>query len=87
MMDYAPFPEQQLIALAEWHEQMAAAAKLSSTRDSNTNAAKTCREAVAAHVAVRERCLIAETQYRVEVGKKDGKETPVKGLVQPGATS
>lgn len=61
---YAPFPEQQLLDMATYNEQ----------RGGNRNApnakrharsfvnAKVCRDAVASHAAVRERCLVAETE-------------------------
>jgi hypothetical protein len=61
--DYAPFPERELMKLAELHERVAAQFKPDSTfRRLHEGRAKVCRDAVACHEALRERCLVSEME-------------------------
>ncbi len=59
----APFPESELKALAFWHDQAAATWKTDSRMQTDhLRRAKACRDALAAHVELRERCLVAEME-------------------------
>ncbi len=64
---YAPFPEQDLTSLAEHFEQLAERAMLKNALPATEagivelkRRALICRNAIAAHDALRERCLVAE---------------------------
>ncbi len=59
---YAPFPEQELAALAAYHEQIAAAEIKSKGHETwlaglHSDRAKACRDALACHDALRTRFL------------------------------
>jgi hypothetical protein len=68
--EYAPFPEQGLLALAEYHERLAAVGLTSSNKDANANAAKTCRDALAAHAEARESLLCQITDLKAQLGRR-----------------
>lgn len=66
MSDYAPFPERDLEIVAQYHEEEAAGLWRGTwAGDVHAHAAKTCRDALAAHLALRERFLLAETERRI----------------------
>ena len=62
------FPEQELVAMAEYHEKQAAHWRSGKTDgghrlgDKHAENAKTIRDAIQAHDDLRERCLIAEME-------------------------
>lgn len=55
--DYAPFPEQELAALATYHDQMAQHATTAWVKGMHEDRAKACRDAVKCHDALRTRFL------------------------------
>jgi hypothetical protein len=62
---YSPFPESELKALAFWHDQAAAVWKVDSKmHDSHLRCAAACRNALAAHDALRERFLEQSMKVR-----------------------
>lgn len=65
--DYSPFPEREMAALAFWHEQAAAVWKVDSNMHrEHLRRAADCRNAVAAHIALRERFLEQSMELRAE---------------------
>lgn len=68
--DYAPFPEQELEDVAKYHDDAASIwGEGSWAHRTHTLSAKICRDALAAHLALRERFLLAETERRAALGK------------------
>ncbi len=60
--DYSPFPEQQLLALAAFHDDVASKMQSTFLAGVHTDRANACRNAIKSQEALRERCLIAEME-------------------------
>jgi hypothetical protein len=60
---YAPFPERELIQLAEYHESVAKGfPERGYLHSLHLERAGVCRSAIKSQEALRERCLIAEME-------------------------
>lgn len=67
---YSPFPEIDLAALVGWHMQASRLWKPgSSMRLEHEARAKVCRDALASHVALRDRFLEKTAEYREALGQ------------------
>lgn len=62
--DYAPFDEQGLEALAQYHISVAGSMKSSWAKGLQIDRAAACRNAVKAQTALRDRCHLAEHNLR-----------------------
>jgi hypothetical protein len=61
--EYAPWPEDELRAVLGWHTQAARCFREGSRmRADHERRAKACANALASFDALRERCLLAETE-------------------------
>lgn len=71
---YAPFPEAELIALAEFHESVAKGHPFRSyLQHVHEERARVCRSALASHEALRERFLESETTHRIALAAQGGR--------------
>ena len=78
-MDYAPFPEEELLAMADheenigkaWSDATSTGAKL---RKEHMDRAAVCRNAIKSFNALRERMLLAEFGHRHGVPEADGSQ-------------
>ncbi len=57
MTDYKPFPEQSIAALATYHDDVAKGIQSVFLAGLHTDRATACRDAMAAHLELRERFL------------------------------
>lgn len=63
-VDYAPFPERELASLAEYHDEVATKIQSTFVAGLHTDRANACRNALAAHNALRDRFLEQSMQVR-----------------------